>query len=128
MEAASWGVHSGATVAAAWSNPFGCPWDSGRSGWVWVSKDKVLKEFGRKRMSPELLAKVHEILRAEVKVYDQYLQGDVYRYVIEDSRGGSEDDGDSCWGIYGLDYAVQEAEAAMQHYLKTTPVQQELEV
>lgn len=121
-------VHSGATVQAAWSNPFSCPWDSGRSGWVYVPKAKALKEFGRKRMSPELRAKVHEILRAEVKVFDQYLQGDVYGYRVIDSRGGSEDDGDSCWGIYGMDEAVQLAEEAMAVHLKCTPVQQEMEV
>jgi hypothetical protein len=122
-------VHSGATVQAAWSNPFGCPWDSGRSGWVYVPKAKVLEEFSRKRMSPELLAKVHEILRAEVKVFDQYLRGDVYGFRVLDKRSDPEGmEVDACWGFYGLDYVVGEAESALEYATKDEPVQLELEM
>lgn len=40
-----------------------------------------------------------QMLKNEVKVYDQYLTGDVYGYILEE-------DGeviDSCWGFYGSD-------------------------
>lgn len=104
-------VHSGATIQAAWENPFSCPWDSGRSGWVYTTREKVLKEYGRKRMSPELRAKVHEILRGEVETFDQYLQGDVYGYEIVDTRDAEVIE--SCWGVYGHDDVVQEAERVL---------------
>ena len=51
---------------------------------------------------------VEKVLRGEVKVYDQYLQGDVYGYVIEDADG---EEIDSSWGYYGddiIDVIVEE--------------------
>ena len=41
--------------------------------------------------------KVEEVLKAEVKVFDKYLTGQVYGYVIEDEE---EEHVDSCWGFY----------------------------
>jgi len=97
-------VHSGVTIRAAARNPFTCPWDSGRSGFVYTTVEKALKEFGRKKMSGKLKGKVQEILRQEVETFDQCLQGDVYGYVVR--RDG--EDADSCWGIYGLEQAEKE--------------------
>lgn len=103
-------VHSGATIKATYDNPFGCPWDSGRSGWVWVPVDKVLKEYSRKAMSKKLREQVLEILRGEVETFDQYLRGDVYGYVIE--HDGKKLD--SCWGMYGLDDTVSDVNALLK--------------
>lgn len=55
------------------------------------------------------LEDVEKALRSEVKVYSQYLEGDVYGYVIEDEDGDEED---SCWGFFGIDYAMQSARDA----------------
>ena len=43
-------------------------------------------------------------------MYDQYLTGDVWGYVIEDSESHEIE---SCWGFYGEDYCMAEGEDAM---------------
>ena len=95
-------VHSGSMIRAAMTNPFGCPWDSGRSGWVYVMRDKALKEFGRKLPSRKLKFRILDVLKGEVETFNQWLNGDVYGYRIE--LNGEQVD--SCWGMYGLDYCV----------------------
>lgn len=113
-------VHSGATVKAAWTNPFGCPWDSGRSGWVYVSTEKALAEYGRKRMSPKLRARVHDVLRAEVACFNSYLTGDVYGYEIL----CGETSLDSCWGYVGMEDLEGELKALLAehaHRIAATP-------
>lgn len=101
-------VHSGAMIRAAESNPFSCPWDSGQSGYVYCTHKRAIQEFGL----PEKVAR-REALRVmvrEVEVFNQYLQGDVYGYRIMQG----DDEVDSCWGLYGLDYAVQAAKEAVE--------------
>jgi hypothetical protein len=107
-------VHGSATIKAAWSNPFGCPWDSGRSGWVYTTREKALKEFGGKRVTKALREKVYNVLRSEVETFDMYLQGDVYGWIVE--VDGEEVD--SCWGCWGFDYAESEARAAAAQYVE----------
>jgi len=119
-------VHSGATIKAAETNPFHCPWDSGQSGFVYCTVAKGIEEFGTKRDqlnmkegkvrkgTAAMRAKTLKCLIGEVETFDQYLQGDVYGYIIE--VDGKEKD--SCWGFYGLEYAKREATSAAQHYAK----------
>lgn len=103
-------VHGGSTVKAALTNPFGCPWDSGRSGWVYVMRDKALKEFGRKLPSRKLRFRILDVLKGEVETFDQYLRGEVYGYRIMNG----EDVLDSCWGMYGFDYCIKAAEEVLE--------------
>jgi hypothetical protein len=53
---------------------------------------------------------VEEALRGELAVWRQYLEGDVWGYSVE---GPSGEQGDSLWGMYGLDYATKEAGEAL---------------
>jgi len=55
---------------------------------------------------------VTESLRGELETWRQYLEGDVYGYVVKDPSGNETDDG-SLWGLYGSEYAEQEARAAL---------------
>jgi hypothetical protein len=50
------------------------------------------------------------VLAGEVKTFDQYLRGDVYGYVVTDPDGNEVD---SCWGLYGIEDAEQEARSAL---------------
>ena len=50
-------------------------------------------------------------MRAEVKVYDQYLTGDIWAAHVEDDDG---DFLDSCCGFYGLDDAIEEGECMLE--------------
>lgn len=119
-------VHSGATIQAAWSNPFGCPWDSGQSGWVYCAKADALADRRRKRMSAELLAKVHEEMRGFVKDFDTYLRGEVYGIVIK--HRVTDEEIESCWGFAGWDFAVKEAERMLADATKAMPLQAELQL
>jgi len=62
--------HSGIAVS---TKPFSCPWDSGRIGFIFVSKEKLRKEYGVKRVTASLVAKATSILEEEVEEYNQYL-------------------------------------------------------
>jgi hypothetical protein len=101
--------HSGITIS---TSSFSCPWDSGQIGYICVTREKILENWGGKRLTQKLIDDAERVLRGEVETYDQYLTSDVYGYVIEE-------DGeflDSCWGFYGEDYCREEAEASLQHY------------
>lgn len=91
--------HSGITISLS---PFSCPWDSGQVGFVIIRREKMLQEFGGRKFTQSLKNRALQIAEAEVKEYDQYLRGDVYGYKIDE-------EGDSCWGYYGMEYCVTEA-------------------
>lgn len=83
--------HSGVTISHA---PFSCPWDSGQLGWHYMTKDTLEKEFGGDKQRAE------EYMDAQLKIYDDYLTGNVWAFVIFDDEG---DMVDSCGGFYGDD-------------------------
>ena len=101
---------------------FSCRWDSGQVGWIVVSKEQVRKEYGVKRINKKLIEKVTNILENEVKIYDQYLTGDVYGYriyKITECELGHEhkEEVDSCWGFYGEDECMTEAEGIVDYHI-----------
>lgn len=94
--------HSGITIS---TSPFGCKWDSGQIGFIFVSKEKLKKELNVKRITKQIIERAEKCLLSEVKTYDQYLTGEVYGYKVIDENGNEED---SCWGYYGEDSIVDE--------------------
>jgi len=82
------------------------PWDSGQVGYIFVTADKIRKEYGVKRITKRVLALAEKCLRAEVETYDDFLSGSVYGIVL---KKGDEIK-DSCWGFFGWKYTEQEAE------------------
>jgi len=72
--------HGGITMN---TSGFYCPWDSGQVGVIYVSKEKVKNEYGWYHLTKRRIRKIEQYLEGEVEVYDQYLRGDVYRYIIE---------------------------------------------
>lgn len=115
--------HGGITMS---TGPFSCPWDSGQVGWIYITLEKVRKEYGWKRITKERRQQIIKYLEGEVEEYDNYLTGEVYGYVIEappeDPEDEDDDDAweeiDSCWGFHGSDYVEQEATAAAQREMK----------
>ena len=95
--------HGGITIN---TTGFSCPWDSGQVGFIFIEREKILKEYGKKRLTKKFIEKIKEYLNGEVKTLDQYLQGDIYGYEIYDSQ---ENCVDSCWGFYGVDNCIEEA-------------------
>lgn len=72
-------------------------WDSGQVGWVYASKEDVLKEFGGKNLTADKREKAETLLQGEVEYYDHYLCGDCYGFELY--KGGEEVE--SCWGFIG---------------------------
>ena len=112
--------HSGITMS---TSPFGCNWDSGQVGWIFVSKEKVRKEYNVKRITQEVIDKVTQCLESEVKTYDQYLTGEVYRYEIYkvdtcDKGCEHEEFVDSCGGFYGQDECMEEGKSIVKYYIE----------
>jgi hypothetical protein len=105
--------HGGITMN---TTGFSCRWDSGQVGFIYVTREKLRKEYDWKRVSPQRRERVAELLRGEVQTYDQYLTGDIYGYSI--TKDG--EDIDSCYGFYGSDYCEEAAKEYIE-YLLTNP-------
>lgn len=76
--------HSGASVR---TTPFGCRWDSGQLGWMYVSKETLREEFGYKRVTQKRIDQAIKCMEYEVKLLDAYLQGDVFRFEVINEDG-----------------------------------------
>jgi hypothetical protein len=89
------------------TSSFGCRWDSGQVGFIYISKNDIIKEFGND--SEETRKRVLNVLQCEVKTYDQYLTGDIYGFQLIEVKTCElghqhEEVIDSCWGFYGSDH------------------------
>lgn len=104
--------HGGVTMS---TGSFSDPWDSGQVGYIFVTKKKILKEYGGKILTKQLRDRVVGYLKGEVKTYDQFLTGDVYGFMIDDPDGEPED---SCWGYYGYDECLNEAKGQVDWLVK----------
>jgi hypothetical protein len=111
--------HSGITIS---TSPFSCPWDSGQIGFIFISKKKMLGEYGGKIVTKKLKERVTEYLKGEVETYDQYLRGDVYGYRISkvttcEQGHEHKEELDSCWGYFGEDTCMKEGESILNFYI-----------
>ena len=130
--------HSGLTMN---TTGFSCPWDSGQVGYIYVTHKRICEEYGVKRVTAlvkdqhgkkiRAIDMARRVLEAEVKIYDYYLKGEVYCYVVEDKNGEHLD---SCGGYLGgkaysgdsqeendcssWDYMLAEARSAAEWHLK----------
>lgn len=86
--------HSGLAMQ---TTSFHDPWDSGQVGWIYVSKEDALKEFGGEKMTGAIKKKAEDLMRSEVATYDSYLRGECYGFELY-KNGELED---SCWGFMG---------------------------
>jgi hypothetical protein len=97
--------HSGITMS---TSGFSCPWDSGQVGFIYVTPERIIEEYGDD--SDESRAKATSVLEGEVKVYDCHIRGDVWGYQVMESEvcgccdtAGEADEIDGCWGFYDMD-------------------------
>ena len=101
------------------TSPFSCRWDSGQLGFIYVSKEKILKEFGGKIVTKQLKEKVLRILEGEIKLMNKYVSGETYGYSIADKEG---EEIDNLWGFYGYDHEesglLSEARNAIDYQFK----------
>ena len=80
------------------TKPFSCPWDSGRLGHAVVTKQEIIENYGE--YNDVNIAKTKRCIEAEVETYNDYLNGEIYGYVLKDKEG---EEIDSCFGFYGYD-------------------------
>ncbi len=93
-------IHSG--VALSLDNsvyPFNDPWDAAQIGNVFVKKSK------QKAPTKD---KAEEVAKRYVEAWNQYLNDEVWGYIITDSQGEGVD---SCWGFYASNPESVMAEA-----------------
>lgn len=113
--------HSGITIS---SSPFSCRWDSGQLGFHYCTLKQAIENWSLPKDSTwdttieewygenkgeqvSLRTVVERMLEGEVETYDQYLRGDVYRFVVEEwdpTPGVGWVHLDSCGGFYGDDF------------------------
>lgn len=99
--------HSGLAMK---TTSFHDPWDSGQVGWIYVSKEDALKEFGGEKMTGAIRKKAEDLMRGEVEAYDSYLRGECYGFELY-KNGELED---SCWGFMG---SLDDVRKDMAEYL-----------
>lgn len=105
--------HSGITISTSCDYPYNDRWDAGCVGWVYVSKERAMEEWGgipERDENGELIRIPHKHpngnvtysikctpvteenwqevaeyhMDNEVETYDQYLRNDVYRFTLEE--------------------------------------------
>lgn len=103
--------HSGVTIS---TKPFGCHWDSGQVGYIYMTAETAIKEG---------IIDPLAFMQNSVDNMDQWLRGDIYGYIVESDES---DNLDSCWGFYGLDYCETEAKAIVDYYDSKIPKQLDL--
>ena len=103
--------HSGVSLCCGTNQFKDCDpagFDSGQVGFIFVTNDRLNKEYPPESIDRLKLAE--SCLRAEVELYSQYLAGEVYEFVLLkpvkcDSCGHTEyKHVDGCCGFHGLNY------------------------
>lgn len=94
-------------------------WDSGQCGIIWCTKEKAVKEWGKKLCTKKVVERAERHLKGEIETYNRFLNGEVVGYVIEGPHCE-----DSCWGFYPdekgkYDYAISEAKSNIDYERNT---------
>lgn len=112
--------HSGITISTSSDYPYNDRWDAGCVGFIYVAKDKLFEErIGMVEEKWEEQA--DRYIESEVKIYDEFLRGDVYGFTLTKKVTVQEECPhcheiireyedevveDSCWGFYGDDLEI----------------------
>jgi hypothetical protein len=103
--------HSGTVYRVGRTNPFSCPWDSGRVGIIALKRS----EWGN---GAESDGRLFEYAVGIADEYTSWANGDCYGYVLQDSSGNELD---SCWGFIGIESVEQELKAATAYHSAACP-------
>jgi len=90
--------HSGISISTSNNYPYNDRWDSSHVGYIWITYKTIREEYNVKHITKKLIEKVENILIDEVKLFDDYLNNNVYEYII---KSNNNDIVESCSGYYG---------------------------
>lgn len=88
-----------------------CQWDSGFAGCIYATRESIKENFGYERLNEKRIEIITKAMEQEIETMNQYINGDVYGYIVEDEDG---DHLDSCWGFYGYEEAEREGKEALK--------------
>ena len=111
--------HGGVTIK---TSPFGCSWDSGQIGFVYIRKQDVRDEFYIKRCGQKMVERCDVLLEGEVEVYDKYLTGQVYGYEIVKVVDGVEEGMERCGDYMDEEQCLYDAKVSIQWFLENDKV------
>lgn len=94
-----------------------CRWDGGQIGYAYITNAVMDKEFSHLTTEEERVKKAEEIIESDVKVYADYVSGDVYYYVVMDSEGEVVESIGGYIGSDGIQQAMEEAGHTIRHAL-----------
>ncbi len=90
--------HSGISIS---TEPFQCGFDSGQVGYIYIDKKTLREDWNIKNITQKYMNQAKNIFKNEIKLFDQYLKGDIYGFIIEDEDGNHID---SSYGFLGTDW------------------------
>jgi hypothetical protein len=106
--------HSGISIS---TSGFNDPWDSGQVGFIYITLERIRKEYGD--ITQASIEKARQCLVGEVKTYDCFIRGNVWGFQVLEAevceccdRAGDSEVIDSCWGFYDQD---EKGFAALDH-------------
>jgi hypothetical protein len=70
-------------------------WDSGQIGFIFISRAVILENWPKCK---QWRKQAREVMESDVKVYDQYIRGNIYGFKVGNEAGKEID---SCWGYIG---------------------------
>jgi hypothetical protein len=110
--------HSGISISI---RPFGCSWDSGQVGFIFVPMEDVRKEYNVQRTNGVVLDNLERRLQQEVETYDKYLRGECYGYTISKVKTcefGHEhvEEMESVYGFLDLEQCISDGESSIKWF------------
>ena len=100
--------HSGISLSLSRESPYNDIWDAGQLGFIYVTYEDIKKEYKVKSISKKILEKVKEVFKNEIEVYNKYLNGEVYGFILSKKikckccQNVEYKHIDSCWGFYDI--------------------------
>lgn len=105
--------HGSCTIGIGNGYPFNDPWDSGTAGVVFIPKETVIREglYGASEgmTDDRLELAAVTFMKSQVELFDDWMNGRGFYWVVEDSEGEVLESCGGYWGDSGAEYAMQEA-------------------
>jgi hypothetical protein len=105
----------GPSIALSTSD-FGDKWDSGQCGIIYATKEDIRKNAPDGISNEELVTFAHNVFKAEIQTYSNYLNGDVYGYII--TNDDTKEELESSWGFYSREDCEYDAKISKEYHVE----------